>query len=451
MKRWTISLFIFSITLPCWAQPQSKVIHPKWSENATIYEANIRQFSKEGTFKAFEKHVPELKKMGVKIIWIMPINPIGEKNRKGTLGSYYSVKDYKGINPEFGNEKDLHKLIKTIHNEGMFVILDWVANHTAWDHPWTKTHPEYYTRNATGDFVPPVEDWGDVIDLNYDNAGLRLAMLDAMAYWVKNFDVDGFRCDVADMVPTDFWDFVRPELEKIKPIFMLAESAAPFLQKKAFDMTYGWQFKDLFNEIAQGKKSAKELDKYLTTDEWVNYPHNAYRMIFTTNHDENSWNGTEFERLGSAANLFTVLSVILPGMPLMYTGQEFGSNKRLDFFEKDLIVPDEKLNQKKLYKTLFNLKLETPALWNGNSGGNFVRLKTNNDTEIFAFVRKKDKSKVIGIFNLTNKNQSLSISDEQLKGNYKELGAKVSTQVLDKFKTDLKPWQYIVWVSQENK
>lgn len=215
--------------------------HPDWSKNATIYEANIRQFTPEGTFKAFESHLPRLKKMGIDIIWLMPINPIGVEKRKGTLGSEYSVKDYYGINPEFGTKEDFKHLVDKIHSMGMHVIVDWVANHSAWDNQLSKDHPDWYTKTEEGNFQPtPWYDWDDVIDFDYDKPGIRKYMTQALVYWVKDFNIDGYRCDTAGFLPTDFWDNARAEMDAVKPVFMLAEWESRDLHKKAFDMTYSW-------------------------------------------------------------------------------------------------------------------------------------------------------------------------------------------------------------------
>ncbi len=381
------------------------VTHPQWSYNSTIYEVNIRQFTKRGTFKAFAKHLPRLKKLGVDILWLMPINPIGKKNRKGTLGSYYSVRDYKGINPEFGSKKDFKNLVDEIHKYGMHVIIDWVANHSAWDNVWVKTHPDFYTKDEHGNFVLPVANWTDVIDFDYSNKKLWSAMADAMQYWVKEFDIDGFRCDVAAMVPKEFWAYVRPQLDKLKHVFMLAEANEPFLHEY-FDMTYNWQLKDLLNDIAKGRKKTADIYSYLK-EEKNNYPPDAYRMNFTSNHDENSWNGTVFERLDGAAEISAVFACLIPGMPMIYNGQEAGLNKRLSFFEKDSInwKPSKFGN---IYKTLFHEKHVNQAMLNGSKGGKLNVIKSNNKN-IFAFERNKNGDRIVGIFNFTAEEQIFTV------------------------------------------
>ncbi len=420
----------------------STVIHPDWSKNATIYEVNIRQYTQEGTFNAFAEHLPRLKEMGVKILWIMPIHPIGELNRKGSLGSYYAVKDYKAVNPEFGTLEDFKNLVDKVHEMGIYIIIDWVANHTAWDNVWTKTNPEFYNRNKEGKFFPPVEGWQDVIDLNYDNKELWSAMIDALKYWVRECNIDGYRCDVAAMVPTEFWIKARGELNKIKPVFLLAEASEPELHEHAFDMTYNWELKDIMNDIAAGKKNVKDLLKHFQHENKV-YPENSYRMNFTTNHDENSWNGTVFERLGDGAAAFAVLTATVEGMPLVYSGQEAGLNKRLNFFDKDQIEWKEHPFAG-LYKKLLNLNLENKALWNGNYGGKLHVIKSGTSKNTLSFVRQKDGNKVLTIINLSNDNVEVKVKSKVAEGDYTDLFTGESIHIGNKANFNLKPWGYMV-------
>jgi glycosidase len=315
--------------------PQSFVVHPEWSRNATIYEVNIRQFTLEGTFNAFSEQIPRLKKMGIDILWLMPVAPIGEKNRKGSLGSYYSVRDYKAINPEFGTLDDFKKVVEKAHQEGMKVIIDWVANHTSWDNPWITEHPDWYTKDSLGNMISPY-DWTDVVQLDYTKKDVWNGMVDVLKYWIRETDIDGYRCDVAWKVPVEFWDFARTELDKVKPVFMLAEAEIPQYHTRAFDMTYAWELHHLLNSIAQGKKNVRSLDSLLIRQDTL-FPADAYRMLFTSNHDENSHKGTEFERMGEGSICMAVLTATLPGMPLLYSGQESAFNKRLRFYDKDTI------------------------------------------------------------------------------------------------------------------
>lgn len=438
MKRYLIFFLLF--ILPS-QQSFSQPVVPDWAKNSTIYEVNIRQFSKEGTFKSFQQHLPRLKELGVDILWLMPINPIGKLNRKGTLGSYYSVKDYVDVNPEFGTKEDFKTLVDEIHNHGMHVIIDWVANHTAWDNKWVKTNPEFYTKDSSGNFVPPVPDWSDVIDLNYDNKELWKEMISALKYWVSEVDIDGYRCDVAGMVPIEFWNEVRTELDKIKPVFMLAEWDTPEMHKFAFDMTYDWDLHKIFNGVYAKERNSSDIIKHILNDQ-KKYPDYAYRMQFTSNHDENSWNGTEYERLGKAAEVFAVLTYAIPGMPLIYNGQEIGFNKRLEFFEKDSIIWKENKFEK-LYKNLNELKERNNALWAGIESGSIDFINNNND--ILIIRRSKENKEVIGFFNLTEKETEANIRLEKASGVYISFNNDQQIELNGNFQLKLKPWSYIIF------
>jgi len=444
IKALAIALLFVSASFgTLFPQKTTTVNSPDWSKNATIYEVNIRQYTPEGTFKAFEKHLPELKDLGVKILWLMPINPIGVKNRKGTLGSYYSIKDYKAVNPEYGTLDDFKELVRNAHKMGMKVLIDWVANHTAWDNVWVKTHPDFYTKNAEGNFEPPVKDWTDVIDLNYKNKKLWEYMTDAMIYWVKETDIDGFRADVAGMIPTAFWNYARKRLDKVKKVFMLAEWENEKLHEQAFDMTYAWEIQHIMKEIYKGKMNVGNLDAYLQREKKRFNP-KAYRMVFTSNHDENSWNGTVSERFGKAKKTFAVMTFLVKGMPLIYSGQEAGLDKRLAFFDKDTINW-KKSEFRSLYKTLVHLKLKNKALWNGIYGGEMIRLKTNDDKNIFAFLREKEDNKIISVFNLSNKEKIVTIADKKLNGFYKVLFSNKQRKITGNFNAKLSPWSYLVF------
>lgn len=413
-----LGAFVFMILFACSSEKNeseekttsesltSSVKHPSWSKDAVIYEVNIRQHTQEGTFKAFEKDIPRLKKMGIDILWLMPVNPVGQKNKKGTLGSYYSVKDYKAVNPEFGTAEDLKSLIETAHNNEMKVIIDWVANHTAWDHVWTEEHKDWYNLTEDGGFMPPVEDWADVIDLNYDNADMRAAMLDALKYWVEEFDIDGYRCDVAEMVPMDFWDNTRTELTQIKPVFMLAEGEDPELHMNAFDMTYSWELMHLMREVASGEKGISEI-KAMYERDFARYPKGYYKMNIVTNHDENSWNGTADEFFGPAQEAWTVFSATTYGMPLVYSGQEANNTKRLEFFEKDPIDWSGGYVFEYLFNTLFTLKTQNPALWNGQ--GELEWISTAHDDKLMVFKRVYDEHEVLVMINISNEELSFQI------------------------------------------
>ncbi len=415
--------------------------HVPWSRNAVIYEVNIRQYTKEGTFRAFQEHLPRLKELGIDILWLMPVTPISEKNRKGTMGSYYSVADYKKVNPEFGTEADFQALVKQAHELGMYVILDWVANHSGWDNPWIEENPEWYTQNEKGEIISPNPDWSDVADLNYDNPELRLAMIDAMKYWITEFDIDGYRCDIAGLVPTDFWNTTRTELDKIKPVFLLAEAWEPQLTEDAFDMAYAWDMHHIMNSVAKGEKKATALLEHIQ-ENLERYAPDSYLMQFITNHDENSWQGTEYERMGDGVNSFAVLSFTIPGMPLLYSGQEAAFNKRLEFFEKDEI--DWSNNElEAFYKKLIQLKHSRAVLKNGAEGGDFEVLDTNNE-HVVAFARKNESEKMLVLLNLSGEAQKITLEDELLEGSYTDYFSGKSVTFGKSEKLELAPWFYQV-------
>jgi cyclomaltodextrinase / maltogenic alpha-amylase / neopullulanase len=391
---------------------------PEWSYDKSIYEVNLRQFTPEGTFDAFAEHLPRLKEMGVGILWLMPIHPIGEKNRKGSLGSYYSIKDYFDVNPEHGSKEDFKNLVNRIHELDMYVIIDWVANHTAWDNNWITEKPEWYTKNDKGNMIPPVEDWTDVADLDFSNKDLRAEMSRALRYWVEEFDIDGYRCDVAGMVPTDFWIEARKEVETVKKTFWLAEWDEPELEQ-AFDMSYSWDQHKLMNKIAAGEANASDMRDYFVKERGK-YSADHFRMRFTDNHDENSWNGTVFERLGVKGEMFAVFTTVIPGMPLVYSGQEAGLNRRLEFFEKDVIEWGEHPFYN-LYSTLLNHKSNNKALYNGERGGEMVFLSSNHPDDVFALYREKDGDKVLAIFNFSDQELNVNVEGEEIKGSYRNL------------------------------
>jgi len=425
-------------------KPYVLLRHPSWSRNATIYEANIRQYTPEGTFRAFEKHLPWLKAMGIDIVWIMPVNPIGIEKRKGTRGSEYSVRDYYGINPEFGSREDFRHLVKTIHGMGMHVILDWVANHSSWDNALAKQHPDWYSRSPEGRFQPtPWYDWNDVIDFDYDKPALRKYMADAMAWWVKTYDIDGFRCDVAGFIPVDFWETVRADLEKIKPVFMLAEWESRDLHRNAFDMTYSWSLWDKMKAAAHDEKAFPSLVEYMAHD--VNtWPRDAYRMTFTDNHDKNSWEGNPFSNFGDALPAAVVLAATVNGMPLVYSGQEAGLARSLRFFDKDTIVW-KKHPLADMYARLFALKHRNHALWNGASGGEMVRIFNNRPGQVLSFSRRSGGDQVVCVVNYTAKPADVTLQSENEKGNYTELFTDTQVTLSGNDAIRLGPWEYRVW------
>ena len=424
MKK-TFFLALALLTLVSCAQ-QSKSRHPEWAYDATIYELNTRQLTPEGTFAAAEAVLPQLRENGVDIIWVMPCQPIGVITRKGTLGSYYSIIDYCQINPEFGTREDFEHFLAEAHKLGFKVILDWVANHTAPDSEWTKNEGWHY-RDSLGNLMVQY-DWTDISKLNYENQDMRNEMLKAMHWWMDSIGIDGFRCDVAGEVPTDFWNWAMGDLRKTHPdMFTLAEDEdkAPELTESAFDMYYGWTLHHLMNGVAQGKNSVEDLWEYFAKADATIRPE-AIRMNFISNHDENSWSGTEQERMGDAIPLFAALCYVVPGMPMIYTGQLSGNHHRLEFFEKDLIDVDPEFAQAELYKGLNDLRAAHPALFSPEKGAPMVRVPADNPF-IFACSRTLDDDRVVAVMNMSGEEQTVTI------------------QLEDEQTLTLQPWEYIIF------
>ena len=448
MKKLFIAALGVLALVSCAPKQPINGVHTSWAYDATIYELNTRQLTEEGTFAAAEALLPEIKESGVDIIWIMPIQPIGELTRKGTLGSYYSIIDYCAFNPEFGTRADFEKFLATAHKLGMKVILDWVANHTAPDSEWTKNDGWHY-RDSLGNLMVQY-DWTDISKLNYDNQDMRAAMKQAMHWWMDTIGIDGFRCDVAGEVPTDFWNDAMAEIRAKHPdMFTLAEDEAKAqeLTETAFDMYYGWELHHLMNEVAQGKKTVEDLWGYFAKVD-TTIRHEAIRMNFTSNHDENSWNGTEFEHMGDATDLFAAFTYVAPGMPMIYTGQMSGNHHRLEFFEKDLIDRVENAPQKALYKGLNTLRAKNFALWSNEIGAPMVRLAADND-KVFACVRqavcpKNNKANtVLAIMNMSAEPQTVTLDLTNLEGKYNCLcGKKMTVEATQTF--ELTPWKYII-------
>lgn len=425
--------------------PYVKINHPKWTKNATIYQLNTRQFTTEGTLRAAESHLSRLKALGIDILWLMPVHEIGIKNRKGSLGSPYSVKDYYSVNPELGTLEDLKHFVGAAHELGFHVILDWVANHTAWDNNLVDEHPEWYTRDWKGDFHPTSWwDWEDIIDLDYQQPALRKYMTEAMKYWVSEVDIDGYRCDVAGFVPTDFWETVRNELDAIKPVFMLAEWDARDLHRASFDMTYAWNWYDAVHRIAMGKCDLNPLYVYYSWNEKA-YPADIMRMTFVSNHDLNASEGTEFEQFGDGLEAAIVLSVISEGMPLIYTGQEAGNTKRLKFFDQDPVEWKEHPNGE-LYKRLFALKKKNTALWNAHWGARMIDVPNNNHSRVLSFVRQNDRDKVFAVFNFSPEPQTAVFAWSLHHGIYRDYFSNETIELNDSTILILPPWGYKVFV-----
>lgn len=431
-------------------QPTTEVLdisassHPIWAENATLYEVNVRQYTEEGTFNAFAESLPRLREIGVDILWFMPIHPIGVKERKGSLGSYYAVKDYRAVNPEFGSLSDFKSTVEKAHKLGFKVIIDWVANHSAPDHEWTVTNPDFYQRDENGEIFGPF-DWSDVAQLDYSNKALWKKMASDMKFWIDEANIDGFRCDVAGLVPVEFWEFARKELESSKEdIWMLAENEdVPALLNKAFNANYGWSIHSVTNQIVKQEKTALDLANEIIHLQEIQ-PKGTYSIQFTTNHDENSWNGTVFERYGEAYKTMAVLTYTIPGMPLLYTGQEAGNAKRLAFFEKDAVEWGD-YSYATFISELNKMKESNKALNVGPDAGSFQLVENTHPTKVLSFMREKDGHQLIALFNLSDSTLSTSISwPDSLKGspylsNQEALDLPINITIT------LKPWAYHIW------
>jgi cyclomaltodextrinase / maltogenic alpha-amylase / neopullulanase len=368
---------------------------PEWVSNAVIYEVYLRSFSKEGTFKALEARIPELQKLGVTVVWLMPIHPVGKQNRKGSLGSPYSVQDYYAVNPEFGTLDDFKSLVRTIHHAGLKIIIDLVANHTAWDNPMLKEHPAWYTHDASGKIIPPNPDWTDVADLNYDLPDLRTSMITMMKYWVRDIGIDGYRCDVAELVPLDFWESARIELDAIKPVMMLSEGTLPEHHIKAFDLTYSWNVYDVFEKVIKGSTPATIFHDLLKTES-NQFPRGSLRLRFNTNHDKNAYDGpavAKFTFQGAKATAALVFTY--PGVPLIYNGEEVGNDKKLGLFEKYDIDWSKNIEFMTLYEKLSLARKLHPALVDGS----YTAIQNSQSNTVLSFMRAAADDSVVVVIN----------------------------------------------------
>ncbi|MGA3091387.1 MAG: alpha-amylase family glycosyl hydrolase [Terriglobales bacterium] len=427
--------------------PYVKIQHPEWSKNSTIYQVNTRQFTPEGTLRAAETQLTRLKQLGVDILWLMPIHAIGERNRKGTLGSPYAVEDYYSVNRELGTLRDLRHFVDSAHQQKLHVILDWVANHTACDSGLVHAHPEWYRRDWKGDFTANAWcNWSDTIELDYRQEGLHQYMIDALKYWVKEADVDGYRCDVAGFVPLEFWNRARTELDAIKPVFMLAEWESRDMHAEAFDMTYAWSWYDAVHEITMGKKN--DLNGLLQYYSWNRsaYPPDIMRMTFVSNHDKNAWDGTEFEQFGEGLEPAMVLSAMGEGMPLVYNGQEAGNSRRLQFFERDPIVWKTHPNGD-LYRKLFALRKKTSALWNAHWGATMIAVPNSCPDRVFSFVRRNSRDGVFVILNFSEQPQTVAFEDSLYHGRYANYFGGQLIEMTGSAELHLQPWAYRVFVN----
>ncbi|MEK6755849.1 MAG: alpha-amylase family glycosyl hydrolase [Bacteroidota bacterium] len=377
-----------------------------WVRDAVIYEVYLRSFSKEGSFKALERRLSELKDLGVTIVWLMPIHAVGELNRKGTLGSPYAVQDFYGINPEFGTLDDFKSLVKAAHALGMKIIIDLVAYHTAWDSKLIMEHPDWFTTNAEGAIVAPNADWTDVADLNYDHHELRKYIIEMMKYWVRDIGIDGFRCDVAELVPTDFWARARKELDKIKPVIMLSEGTLPEHHVEAFDLTYSWSVYDVLGKIIKGTTPVSVFDEILQT-ELYRFPKGSLRLRFNTNHDKNAYDAPAVVKYSlPGAKATALLAFTFPGVPLIYNGEEVGNNKKLDLFEKVEIDWTKNPDFREFYRKLGMLHAKHAALRRGE----YLRLQNTDSTKVYSFARRFENDYVVVVINFDQRAKSVEVS-----------------------------------------
>jgi glycosidase len=418
----------------------------EWSHSTNVYEVNVRQYTAAGTFNAFVNELPRLKEMGVQTLWFMPVTPIAQKNMKGSMGSYYACSDYTSINPEFGTLDDFKRLVKQAHDMGFKVIIDWVANHTGWDHVWTKSHPDYFEKDtATNDFKI-ASGMDDIIELDFNNPALRKAMIDAMKFWVTECDIDGFRCDLAFWVELPFWKEARKELDQVKPLFWLGEYDELDNPEygEAFDASYSWTWMHKAKDFYQDKLPLDSL--YIVLKKYDDLGDSTMRAWFTTNHDENSWNGTEYEKYGDMAKALAVFSATWNGVPLLYSGQELPNLKRIKFFDKDVIEWTGGYKLQSFYKTVLNLHAVHPALRGGDPTVQTFRLKTTDSKNIFAYLRRKDDKEVLVILNLSaEKNLPVDITDERVKGVFKNVFTGIDKDFTPDKKISMQAWEYLVY------
>lgn len=412
-----------------------------WIANTNIYEINLRQYTPEGTFKAFTQHLPRLRDMGIHTLWFMPITPISKAKRLGTLGSYYACSDYINTNPEFGTIQDFKELVRQAHLAGFKVIIDWVANHTGWDHVWTKIHPEFYKKNAAGNFYD-CNNWEDVIDLNYYDHTMRREMIKAMIFWVTECEIDGFRCDMAHLVPLDFWRDARIALDIIKPLFWLAETEHINYQN-VFDCSYAWHWMHETERFSKDQIGVPELMNNLKGYEQKSRPGASY-LFFTSNHDENSWNGTEYEKYGPAAKALAVLSCTWNGIPLIYSGQEIPNMERLKFFDKDTIQWSKENLLHDFYKALLYLRKRNPALRTADINVITTFIKTNADRFVLAWRRKLLEKEVLVFLNLSSHAPEVIVEDDNINGIYTNIFDATTIDFYRNRSISMAPWQSIV-------
>lgn len=429
---------------------KTEFVPVNWVLDANIYEVNLRQYTTEGTINAFRKHIPRLKDMGVEVLWFMPLTPISLKQRKGSLGSYYACSSYTAMNPEYGTDEDFFELVKESHALGLKVIIDWVANHTGCDHEWTSMYPDFYKKNSEGEFYDQ-HGWDDVIDLDYTNPNLRHEMIESMRQWITKFNIDGFRCDMAMLTPVDFWHEARQALQETKNLFWLAEldplDSPDYMS--VFDAAYTWRWMNTAKQTKEeGAQQIHHL-KYVLSQYLNELPQTACPAWFTSNHDENSWNGTEYEKYGEMAIPLAVFSATWKGVPLIYSGQELPNHKRLQFFDKDIIDWNGNPSLHDFYKQVLNLRKAVPAFKSTSQPENCVFLGNSVDHHVLSFMRKDDESVVIIAINLSPYHlEHVELTSNNQMGSFTEYFSSAKKEVTGHLYTNLPAWSYQIWVKE---
>jgi len=455
MKK--LCLFLFCLSLFSCQQSVSTIelqpITPITNQDiaqGVLYEVNIRQFTNEGTFEAFAKELPKVKALGVNILWFMPTFPISTTKSKGPLGSYYAVSDYKGVNPEYGSLEDLKSLVNKAHEMGMYVIFDWVPGHTGWDHVWIKEHPEFYLKNEAGEIIDPIDPrtgesfgWTDVADLDYDNPAMREAMKEAMLYWIKEVDIDGYRVDQAYAVPMDFYEDTFAAMRALKPVFLLGETDANhpggFEHLKNFDASYDFPGHHLTKEIAHGKKTVLDYSNH--RENFINkHDPSHFLLNFVSSHDENAWSGTVDEIYGDASHAVMALNYMSPGLPFLYSGVEYDLNKRLLFFEKDSF-PRVAGETYQLLKQLGELKQNHPSLNAGKEAGKFNQIETSLGEKVLAFERTKAGDTIVFMANLSKEHIGFT---SPYNGYFKRYQDNKPKRLSYSYEYRMKPWEF--WI-----
>ncbi|HWS90845.1 MAG TPA: alpha-amylase family glycosyl hydrolase [Pyrinomonadaceae bacterium] len=382
------------------SKERARATAPGWVREGVIYEIYPRQFSEAGTFAGVTAQLDRLKELGVNILWLMPVHPIGREKKKGPVGSPYAVRDYYAVNPDYGTPEDLKRLVSEAHRRGMKVIIDIVANHTSWDSVMMKT-PGFYVRDASGKITYP-HDWSDVAELNYDSPALRRYMIDVLKFWLREYDLDGFRCDVAAEVPTDFWEQARAEADKVKAdVVWLAESDKPELLVRAFDLDYSWPLHGTLNEVLTGRKPAAAFRQTWEADE-AKYPRGALRMRFSDNHDERR----AVARFGEGGALAaSALMLTLDGVPMLYNGMEVGDTTESGdpalFYKLPVFWPIEKRRPEfpRFYRQMIALRKSHPAF----TRGNVTWLRNPDESRVVTFARRDGAEEIVVAINFSNR------------------------------------------------